>query len=134
MPTYELRRRGYNVTAKPTKEGDFLRQGNNYAKMFENPQFIRCRGNAVESIKDYMTKWGNGSRAEICIVWKDDPIAHLFLAENRNGNVHFLDPQTATEGVEHYFKQAKEGYTIIHRMDNLNFTELIKECCEEVRQ
>ena len=78
MPTYELRRRGYNVTAKPTKEGDFLRQGNNYAKMFENPQFIRCRGNAVESIKDYMTKWGNGSRAEICIVWKDDPIAHLF--------------------------------------------------------
>ena len=32
VPTYELRRRGYNVTAKPTNEGDFLRQGNNYAK------------------------------------------------------------------------------------------------------
>ena len=81
-----------------------------------------------------MLKWGNGARAEICIVQKDNPTAHIFLAENRNGVIHFLDSQIATEGVEHYFKQAKEGYTIIHRMDNLNFIGLIKECCEEVKK
>ena len=79
VPTYELRRRGYDVTAKPVYDNDFLAKGGNYAKVFKNPEIIRCTGDAIESIKNYMLKWGNGARAEICIVWKSrQNFSHIF--------------------------------------------------------
>ena len=137
MPTYELRRRGYNVTAKPTKDlqKDFLSRGGNYAKVFKNPEIIRCYGDVAETIKSYLKEWGEGARSEICVVWKSrQDFSHIFAAENRNGKIIFVDPQLAVENVDKYFESAKEGYVFVHRMDNLEFTELIKECCEEVRQ
>lgn len=135
-PTYELRRRGYDVTAKPVNDirKDFLSRGGNYAKVFENPQIIRCTGDVVKTIRNYMMIWGNGSRAEVFIRTKGTNDAHIFVAENRLGEVVFIDPQRALENVEDYFEDAQEGYTFILRMDNLNFTKFINDCCEEVKK
>ena len=64
---------------------------------------------------------------------KADKIFRIFFAaENRNGEIIFVDPQLAVENVEKYFEGAKGGYIFFHRMDNVDFTDLIKECCEEV--
>lgn len=60
-------------------------------------------------------------------------MSHVFVAENRNGNVVFIAPQRSLEGVKNYFRYAEEGYTLIHRINKLNFTDLIKDCCEEVK-
>lgn len=57
---------------------------------------------------------------------------HAFVAENRGGKVVFVDLQTANSDVAYYFKHAKAGYTLLHRMDDLVFTELIKDCYEDV--
>ena len=135
-PTYELRRRGYDVTAKPVNDirKDFLSRGGNYAKVFENPQIIGCTGDVVKTICSYMMKWGNGSRAEVFIRKKGTNEAHIFVAENRLGEIVFIDPQRALENVEDYFEDAQEGYTFIFRMDDLKFTKFINDCCEEVKK
>ena len=137
VPTYEMRRRGYNVTAKSrpiSNVDDYLSKGNQYFHMFENPQVIQCQGNGFEDIKELLKRWGNNARAEIQIAWKNKlNQGHLFVAENRNGKIVFFDPQTGRINVEHYFLLAKEGYTTIHRMDNLKFNERIWDCCEEVK-
>lgn len=138
VPTYELRRRGYNVTAKPRSVSDiddYLSKGNHYFHMFENPQVIQCKGNGFEDVKYLLKQWGNNARAEIQVAWKNKlNQGHLFVAENRNGKIVFLDPQTGRVNVENYFLAAKEGYTTIHRMDNLQFNERIWDCCEEVKK
>jgi len=135
VPTYELRRRGYDVTAKPTKPNEFLTLGGNYAKVFENPTFNRFADNDVDKIKELMLKWGNGARAEVMIVWKHNQgLSHMFVVENRLGQIFFIDPQTANENAEKYFEHAAKGFTNVVRMDNIQFTDLIKDCCEEVKK
>lgn len=76
-----------------------------------------------------MQEWGDGARAEVYIEW-DYMNAHVFIAENRNGKICFLDPQTGEADVEHYFLEGNA--TEFFRIDNLDINEkYIRECCEE---
>lgn len=79
-----------------------------------------------------MVEWGDGARAEIYVGWDSEDSFHVFVAENRNGDIRFLDPQNGNLDVEHYFDYVKNGLTKLFRIDNLEVNEkYIAECCEE---
>ena len=81
-----------------------------------------------------MLDWGEGARAEVYVEYINgaDRYAHVFIAENRNGIVHFLDPQTGELDVEYYFDEVENGKTKFFRIDNLEINKkYIIECCEE---
>ena len=79
-----------------------------------------------------MKKIGDGARAEVYVCWNFENGSHVFIAENRNGTIHFLDPQTGALNVEHYFENAKHGKTKFLRLDNLEPDEsYIKWFCKE---
>lgn len=54
----------------------------------------------------------------------------LLQSRSRGGTV-FIDPQNGSANVRWYFDYVLEGKTELCRIDNLEVTELIKECCEE---
>ena len=149
--TYEARRRGYNVTAKPTPTGGIvslagidLKKG--FPSVFKEPEIIDIfgiSGSAVrKNIEKQMLEWGNGTRAIIAVNWKSEEAGHVFIAENIHNKVYFMDPQTAELDALDNFSKIKtsiktpffksQAYTHIMRVDNLEFTEKIKDCCYEV--
>lgn len=135
VPTYELRRRGYDVTAKPSILNDIDPiNEKTWNHIFKNPEWLSCgSGNGLTKIKDLMKKFGDGARAEVYVQWENRKDAHVFVAEQRNGKTVFVDPQDGTRDASAYFDFVENGKTEICRIDNLELTDLIKECCEEYK-
>jgi len=135
VATYEMRRRGFNVTAKPIlvdAAKDVVAK--NWSKMWTNDLPLLCRtGNGKAQIEAQMKRWGDGARAVVCVEWKKHGSAHVFIVENRNGSVVFIDPQTGNGDCIHYFSYVKEGQTKVLRIDKCTPGNLILECCENVR-
>lgn len=131
VPAYEMRRRGYDVTAKPKiYPNDII--NSNWENIFENAEWISCRsGNGLAQIEKVMKRFGDGARAEVYIQWQGKSDAHVFIAEQVEGGTVFIDPQNGSANVRWYFDYVLEGKTELCRIDNLEVTELIKECCEE---
>ena len=135
VPTYEMRRRGYNVTAKPCTEmgSDYL--AHNPFAVWKNPEVIRCKGNGLDQIREQMAKWGDGSRAQIVVTWKGGNGGHTFVAEQVNGKTRIFDPQTHGTDVTEYFDRVQPGSVQFCRIDNLDVNEqLINQCCEMRRK
>lgn len=53
----------------------------------------------------------------------------MFVAENRDGKVVYLDPQPDKEDASGYFKLVRKVSTMIARIDNLDPSDLIDGCC-----
>lgn len=126
VPTYEMRMRGYDVTARPTYNinADSFTE-NDWDKAFEEAELEEgFSGSGKEEITKKLEVWGDGSRAEVYVAWEEGA-AHVFVAENRNGKIYFLDPQTGELDVEYYFSHVKSGLTKLIRIDNLNLTKNI---------
>ena len=132
-PTFEMRRRGYDVTTLP-REGLIDRSGlsQNPFLVWENPEVINARGNGLRDIEKHMAKWGDGARAEIVVMWKGAPSGHAFFAERVNGKVHFYDPQNGSMDVSKYFNRVEPGSVRFCRVDNLQPSEKINDCCRKV--
>ena len=135
VPAYEMRMRGYDVTARPTfdsKTDGFTQDL--WDRAFEGASLEKgFAGSGKEEVINRMKKFGNGARAEIYVAWQQGG-AHVFAAENRNGEIYFLDPQTGELDVEYYFDNVRDGLTMLLRMDNLEPNEQnIKWCCKEVK-
>lgn len=132
VPTYEMRRRGLKVTAKPIPtevDKDYLAK--NYAAAWENQERVWCMsGNGLQQIQVQMARWGDGARAEVSITWKDKGTGHVFVAEQHNGTTVFLDPQSGDTDCSRYFNNAKKGMTNILRIDNNSPSDAILDCCE----
>jgi len=132
VPAYEARRRGYDVTAKPIPIPDphELGKGHNWVSMYKDPVVIACSGNGKQDIINQMKSWGEGARAEIGVEWGFlfGGGGHVFVAEVINGEVYFLDPQTGNLDCSSYFRTVKSGTAELVRIDNLEFTDVIKEC------
>jgi len=130
-----MRRRGYDVTAKPipiNESKDIIAR--NWSKIWTNDPPLLCRtGNGKAQIEAQMKRWGDGARAIVCVVWKTTGSSHVFIAEQRNGVTAFLDPQTGNSDCESSFARVMEGKTQFLRVDNTSPTDLIKECCENRR-
>lgn len=130
VPAYEFRRRGYQVKAKPRAPmADYLAR--HPFDVWENPQVISCRGSGREEIAMQMSRWGDGARAQVTVIWDKVSSGHTFMAEQRGGETYFYDPQSGENQVDYYFSYVRQGKTQMVRVDNLKPTEYIEKCCEE---
>lgn len=137
---YEMRRRGYAVVAgEPIKK--LQREP---FSAWKNPD-IRTIGkneNALEGIKEDMKKWGDGSRAQISVIWNPrrgtgtawnvtSNMGHSFVAEQRDGKTFFLDVQTGKEYNENIFNRVTENEVRYCRIDMLEINDLGSTACRK---
>lgn len=135
VATYEMRRRGYDVIAKPAiidKEGKLSPNDpltKSWKDIFEGANFLPYTDyeGGKTSIMAQMDEWGDGSVAEVKVIWKKGG-AHVFVAQRVNGTVRFIDPQNGSTNCEEYFTNAVIGGTMMARIDTLQPTDLIKKC------
>lgn len=127
VATYEMRARGYDVTAKPLPEYDGLKR-EQYA-VWQSPEVI-YQSVDVNKIENQMKEWGDGSRAQICFNYQDDNSkGHTFVAEQIDGKTYFIDPQTGDLDCKKYFDDAQSGSITFCRIDQLQPTDKIHDCC-----
>lgn len=132
VPTYEMRMRGYDVTAMEYYGDDFLSY--HPFAVWKDPEVIQCADNGLDQIKEQMAEWGDGARAQIVVSWEGTGTGgHTFVAEQVNGKTRFFDPQTHETDVEYYFDMVESGSVKFCRMDQLEVNEdLINDCCKPV--
>lgn len=146
---YEMRRRGYDVTAKPrpmlngvpdpTDELPNRNAQGGWPKMFENATLEKCSSdsgaNTKKKVETLMQSYGDGSRAIVRVQFqkKYGGGGHVFIAEQRNGATVFIDPQTGSTDCSRYFPMVKKNETYCMRIDDKKFTDLIKEAAEEMK-
>ena len=132
VPAYEMRRRGFDVfAAKAPKNWIEDNIGiSDFKKVFLNMEWKECNDSGKEEIERFLLDSGHGSRVEISLKTKKG--LHLFVAENDNGRIRFIDPQKSLGNVEKYFSYSRIGKTEFARIDNLVPSEFIKECLEVV--
>lgn len=129
VPTYEMRRRGYDVTAKPRIRG-YDPTANEWDNVFKGQKFELCY-NGKSDLEAKMANWGEGARAEVYVAWKHSRSSHVFVAEQIGGKTRYMDPQKGDMDVSDYFKHASFGRTKVARIDHLEpNVDLIKGCCE----
>ncbi len=130
VPTYEMRRRGFNVTAKPQPEADTRNDyiAMNPWKVWKNPKLQSF--NAKNDIETAMATMGDGARVQIKLVFKNGQ-GHTFVAEQMGGKTVFLDPQTGKE-CSNYFddKATSNGWNnLFWRIDDQEPSDYIIDCC-----
>ncbi len=135
VAAYEMRRRGYDVIAKPAivgADGKLSPEDPLYTSwksIFKDTKFTIHTGydGGRASVIAQMDAWGDGAVAEVKVLWNASE-AHVFVAERVNGVVRFVDPQKGSLNCEEYFTKAKIGATMVARIDNLEPTMLIEQC------
>lgn len=132
VPTYEMRRRGYDVTARPATPDSSHHLSHYPFDAWQNAHVQRCDGSGLNQIQATMRQWGDGSRAQIVVIWRGTNSGHTFIAQQENGQAHFFDPQNGDLDAIRYFNFAVNGTTSFCRIDNVEPSEHILECCEEV--
>jgi hypothetical protein len=125
VPVYELRRRGYNLKARPVPSTGFG-QVKNGAECFvsQNGKVlrpIRVKKGKEELLKELNT-FPDGSRFGIMQQWSGRDYGHVYIAEKIDGEIIFMDPQDGKIDVSNNLneiKKAKDGFKIwYYRMDN----------------
>lgn len=79
-----------------------------------------------------MNEWGDGSRAQVVVLWEVGDGGHTFIAEQRDGKTYFTDPQTGESDVSWYFDNVKDNCTLYCRIDDAKTSKKITECCKGV--
>lgn len=136
VPTYELRRRGYDVTAQPNNNEDYTDVWANCKEVAERTnesafaEMTEGKANNAtkEDIEILMKQWGDGARAQVTINWQEGTDGHTFIAERIDGKTYYLDPQSGETNLSDIFKYAKTEDTSIWRIDNVETSELINYC------
>ena len=124
---YEMRKRGYDVVARPTTHNHIL--SNNPELAWINAEIINTTDSGLKDIIKEMIKWGNHSRAEVAVMWNKQQ-GHVFVAENIDENIRFIDPQNGTVIKETEFEKAVENMTLFWRIDNLEISDRGRTSCE----
>ena len=132
VPAYELRKRGYDVSALPYTDDP---NGLSYDPFdaWEDPIIHKNPGSGREAIERAMASYGDGARVEIDVGWATSDGSgfdgHVFVAEQRDGKTYFIDPQNGDADVSWYFDHVQPGATRFARIDNLTPSDRIAECC-----
>lgn len=126
VQAYELRRRGYDVTAKPKpKSGNtiswgsecFIPQGSDQNQAYQ----AYTMWQSSKDIANIVSSAPDGARFSIYTAWKSGD-AHVFVAEKEAGVVRYLDPQCGSRNAKSYFARGKEGHFGYFRMDDKQIT------------
>jgi SPP1 gp7 family putative phage head morphogenesis protein len=124
VPTYELRRRGYNVEAQPVVNND-KGQVAHGMECFDGAQPVgwprNLKGITGKELEEQLNALPDGARAAVFVCW-GGPKGHTFVCEKLNGALRFIDPQSGQGGSGHLTVGKKFGF---YRMDNLKLREKI---------
>lgn len=142
VPTYEARRRGLDVVAKPARTSesgslstsDKFGSSGSYKKVFEGAVWKKAKSDPAAMVSKSLLEWGDGARAEVYVSWDVEKTngqrgGHVFVAENIGGVVRFVDPQTGSSDVSSYFDIIEAGKTEYARIDDIDFTDALDDCC-----
>ena len=133
---YEMRRRGYDVEAQPTYQGDTLPTGGNWESamsgMTKVPVGKSTERATLNAIRSQMEKWGEGARGIVRIVWAGGRSGHVFNVEYSSGKLKVYDVQSNKRKTgEQYIKEALPyttlKHTTLYRTDNAQPTDTMKE-------
>lgn len=141
---WELRRRGYDVTAMPFSAHDGIGDsgtkcwefdGSDWFNDSETRLFGGSRMGIKHGIKNEFDKWGNGSRAIVRVKWNEDngDCGHFFSARREGDKIIYEDPQSGTvRDIDGTLEQCSPLYgdTWIMRVDDRKLTDLVKEAVE----
>ena len=129
---YEMRRRGYDVEALPTYEGDMMPRGGNWQQAMSG-MTVADVGKTTEratlrNIERQMKDWGEGSRAILRIKWGGGSSGHVINVEYANGKLNVWDAQsnarmTGVDYLKHYLHYTTLSRTQLFRTDNATPTE-----------
>lgn len=124
---YEMRRRGYDVEAKPRTRSmtdpaynrgwTTFMQGGSSASLVSTP--------TQKAVEKQMASWGEGARAVVQITYKGGRCGHVFIAERRNGQTLFVEPQAynwqkpSTGYLKAMSKHVTMSQTHLMRIDNM---------------
>ena len=135
---YEARRRGYDVTAAARLPGNddlaVMMAKNGWANVYQSGResLVPVTSRTTEGVKakviETVKSMGSGARVIVRVQWKRSYSGHVFIAENHDGEVVFLDPQDETSDAGSYFSYAKVNQTHLLRIDDKEFTDLIRKC------
>lgn len=101
---YDLRRRGYDIQAKPSTNGLTIREIQDLFKVRELDVNItdmnkpHANKKNIEKLNSYFDSMPNGYRGVICVTWKGGMSGHAFNVEKVNGQPIFIDSQKGTHG------------------------------------
>lgn len=138
---YELRRRGYDVEALPTYQGDNLPSiaYRNAAKgtiegrwkgAFRNARNVnvgaKTEAGAISNIESAMGSYGNGARGVVQIFYKGGG-GHVFNVENQGGKVVYIEAQSGKiKDIKATMAHVKPESVNLIRTDNLRISERAK--------
>ena len=126
VPAYELRRRGYDVTAAPRKaRNDSV--ADSWSHLFKDQEWRSVGGDdreeALLNLEAEIKLGESGSRYAVTLWWQDQRAGHTFVAENVNGNVRYIDPQTGNTEFSSWMDRFSPSDVRVSRIDNLEFDE-----------
>ena len=145
---YELRRRGYDVIAQPTFEGDKWptnvpvngRLMGRWRGAFQNAKtdFVGVSGNnakaeakVLSNITSKLKDYGKGARAIVRIGYRGSHTGHVFNVENQGGRAVYVDAQTGTRythaDMQNLMKIVDTNSVSLTRTDNLRVSGRAKE-------
>lgn len=142
VSAYEARRRGYDVVARPVPEDrkndvlPIMMHPQGWPSVYMGAKLVDCSANsgtaAMENVKTQLASWGDNARAIVRVRWKLESGGggHVFIAERNNGVTRFVDPQNGSTDVSGYFDFANGSDLFCMRIDNLDFTDRIHQCCQ----
>lgn len=124
---YELRRRGYDVTALPNRKalGDKQYTVTDLEEVWTTPTGSTRRMSRMPSpdvLKAKVASWPPGSRGWIVAEWRAGG-AHVWTVEKlADGTVHYIDAQPGMDNAERHFDRVKPGTLRLLRVDDLTPT------------
>lgn len=138
--TYDLRRRGYDVTAARTESGfttDQIKKWYPKAKIEKvtgRDEFGRYSAQRqTDKVIAALGKQGEGARGNIMVMWKGTGGGHSMAYEVRNGKVQIIDAQTGKvyDKPEKVLNYCLDGITYA-RLDNVAFDKKqIRGCIDD---
>lgn len=132
---YEARRRGYDVTAQPTYEGDQMPYGvhgnGRWQGAFQHAKRQDVSGSTPSSARRHletqMASYGDGSRAVMSVQWSGKDFGHVLNVEYHKGKVSYIDGQSGSKYVAgELFKSIDTNRVGLVRVDNLRFSDRAK--------
>ena len=140
---YELRRRGFCVTALPSYSGDKwqgigvrgIKHADRWRGAFRHAKTINVGSDnvfgTVNNIKQFMRQYGPGSRAVVNVHFSDKNMNHVFNVENVGGHVYFLEAQHgfkhSKDSLEKFFDGVSLSDTSLTRTDHLRISVRARE-------
>lgn len=135
VATYDMRRRGYNVTAQRiygVASRDQLAL--NPYSIWEGVLPTSCPvGTGKADIEAFLFECEDGARVMVNILYDRRNMRHVFVAERRANKIVYVDPQTGISDCSSYFDIAARGCTTFARIDKATPSDLILQCCTNIR-